>query len=94
MNKGVADRMFALGQPLPNRAFRVISLLPPFATGLRTSKFGSFVPTSDIERRLASGRHNPSAGNTSGLQCGDLNFAHVVVMNSARQTAVPFYPYG
>lgn len=36
----------------------------------------------------------PSAGSTSGLQCCDLNFAHIVVMNSARQTAVPFYPYG
>ncbi len=43
-----SPRMSAMGQRLPNRAFRAMSVLPPVATGLRTSRIGRFVPEAVI----------------------------------------------
>ena len=47
------------GQSLPNPAFRGMSDLPPFATELRTSRIGGFVPIGGIvpsPRRHAGSR--------------------------------------
>jgi len=42
--------MSQLGQKLPKWVITAMSAIPPVATGLQTSRNGSFVPTCDIER--------------------------------------------
>ena len=67
---GPSEPKTASGQALPDRAVWAMSGLPPIATELRTSRFGSLVPTGDNaprhDRRI---RKDRQSGGQSSIQC-------------------------